>query len=85
MDTPRAYLVLANLLIWLPPLVSALGPGSAFVAALALGCIMVSLVALWVGVVGSIRQGRSAANLPLMAVYGVGAVVSLFLARSLSP
>jgi len=79
MDTPRAYLVLANLLA------SAFGPGSTFVTDLALGCIMVSLVALWVGVVGSLRQGHSAANLPLMGVYGVGAVVSLFLARSLSP
>lgn len=85
MGAPRAQLLLANSLIWLPLLLSLFRPSPALLATLALGCIVVSLLVLWMGVVGSIRQGQSAANLPLFAAYGIGATLSLFLARSLSP
>lgn len=85
MSAPRAQLLLANLLIWLPLLLSPFRPGPLLLATLALGSIVVSLLLLWVGVIGSIRRGQSAANLPLMAAYGLGATLSLFLARSLGP
>lgn len=85
MRGPRAQLLLANSLIWLPLLLSLFHPSPALLATLALGCIALSLLVLWAGVIGSIRQGQSAANLPLFAAYGVGATLCLFLARSLSP
>jgi hypothetical protein len=85
MSAPRAQLLLANLLIWLPLLLSLFRPAPALLATLALGCIALSLLVLWVGVIGSIRRGQSAANLSLFAAYGLGATLSLFLARSLGP
>ncbi|WP_018466989.1 hypothetical protein [Calidithermus timidus] len=85
MGTPRTQLLLANSLIWLPLLLGLFHLSPALLATLALGGIVLSLLVLWVGVIGSIRQGQSAANLPLFAAYGVGATLCLFLARSLSP
>jgi hypothetical protein len=91
-DRGRRWLVAAVGLLWLP-LVMAGGSlllaravaAPAFIAALGLGCVLLSLVLLWVGVAGLLRRRVWVADLLWLGAYGAGALLYAQLAHRLSP
>ncbi len=92
MNPERRWLTLASGMIWLP-LVMAGGSwllargiaAPAFITILGLGCVVLSLVFLWIGVAGLMRRTIGLADLLWLLVYGVGAVLYTQLTKGLAP
>jgi len=87
----RRWLIFATALIWLP-LVMAGGSlvltrsvaAPALIATLGLGCVVLSLVMLWIGIAG-LRRTVKIADLVWLGLYGLGAVLYTQLGHRLSP
>lgn len=88
----RQWLIAATVVLWLPlvmaggsMLVAQKVTAPAFIAALGLGCVGLSLGLLWVGVVGLLRRSIRLADWLWLGLYGVGALLYLGLERRLTP